>query len=357
MTARLVWPSRGRRVRTDAGGVPAYVEAPTRRQAAFVAAFGDAPGRMPAVAGEANLLVQGDNADALATLMPDLEGRVDLVYADPPFNSGPQGRGMPYANDMDHDLWLDFMDERIALLVRALRPGGSLYLHLDENEAHYAKVLLDEHLGREAFVREIVWRIGWVSGYKTTQRNFVRNHDTILYYVKPGGTVTFEKVWLPRPADYRRRDGATAKSPGLPLEDTWNASATDPLHSIQITSFSGEKTGFATQKNEALVDRIVMSSSRPGDLVLDPFAGSGTTGAVCHKRGRRYVICEADPDAVDLCQRRLTDVVDGTDRHGITAAAGWRGGGGFVRVAMEPAAGHGDPADATAAAPSPVPGP
>lgn len=290
-----------------------------------------------------NLLVQGDNADVLAALMPTIEGAVDLVYVDPPFNSGVSGSvGVGYANAMDHELWLCMMHERLALLWQALRPGGSLYLHLDENEVHYAKVLLDEIAGRESFVREIIWRIGWISGYKALQRNFARNHDTILYYVKPGGEVTFEKLYLPRPETYQRRTGKPAKTPGYPLEDTWNTSANDPLASIQIVSFSGEKTGFATQKNEALVDRIVLTSSRPGDLVVDAFSGSGTTAAVCHKRGRRYLAIEADPATVDLSARRLIAVVDGSDRRGISVAADWHGGGGFVR------AGLGSPGSASA---------
>lgn len=335
---RLAWPTRGLVVRAEgAQGAPAYrSEPPPPGRVEAVRAFGEAaawPGDR--WRGRENLVVEGDNADVLRALMPELEGRVDLVYIDPPFNSGPTGRRHPYENAMPHEMWLAMMEERLSLMWRALRPGGSLYLHLDENESHYAKVLLDEIAGRQSFVREIVWRIGWISGYKAAQKNFVRNHDTILYYIKPGGPVTFEKVYLPRPAGYRRR-GAAGKSAGYPLEDTWNASANDPLHSIQIMSFSGEKTGFPTQKNEALVDRIVSSSSREGDLVLDAFAGSGTTAAVCHKRRRRYVAVEMDPAAVDLMVQRLIRVVRGEDPHGITAAAGWRGGGGFVRARLRP---------------------
>jgi 16S rRNA G966 N2-methylase RsmD len=332
---RLEWDGRGRPVGIDpATGGFAFVDRPPAPGAIVaVEAVGDA--RIDADGGwrtRENLLVEGENALALVTLMPVLEGRVDLVYIDPPFNSGATGRGSPYANAMAHELWLSMMEERLVLLWRALRPGGSLYVHLDENEVHYAKVLLDEIAGRESFVREIVWRIGWISGYKATQRNFVRNHDTILYYVKPGGPVTFEKVYVAYREGYRRRAGAASKAGGYPLEDTWNTSANDPLHSIQIMSFSGEKTGFATQKNEALVDRIVRSSSHEGDLVVDAFAGSGTTAAVCHKRGRRYVAIEVDGAAMAIIDRRLRAVVAGSDRHGVTAAAGWTGGGGYVRA-------------------------
>jgi adenine-specific DNA-methyltransferase len=334
---RLVWPSRGQIVRADpASGRPRYVaQAPPAGRVEVVRAAGDATLVSGATwDGTTNLLVEGDNADALRALSPHLEGVVDLVYVDPPFNSGSSARGQVYDNAMAHEMWLTMMEERLALLWRALRPGGSFYLHLDENEVHYAKVLLDDIAGRQSFVREIVWRIGWISGYKATQRNFVRNHDILLYYVKPGGPVTFEKVYVPYRQGYRRRSGAPSKGGGYPLEDTWNASANDPLHSIQIVSFSGEKTGFATQKNESLVDRVVRSSSREGDLVVDAFAGSGTTAAVCHKRGRRYVAVELDGAAVDLIERRLRAVVDGKDRHGITKVATWRGGGGFARARL-----------------------
>ncbi len=330
---RLNWSGRGRlvRLRPGSSAFEYAPEAPPVGRPAVVSRVGarpepaDGPDEGAAWTTD-NLLVEGDNADSLTALLPAIEGRVDLVYADPPFNSGPSGAvKTPYANAVEHELWLSMMEERLALVWRALRPGGSLYLHLDENESHYAKVLLDEIAGRQSFVREIVWRIGWVSGYKATQRNFVRNHDTILFYVKPGGPVTFEKVYVPYPEGYKRRKGAPSKGGGFPLDDTWNASANDPLHSIQIVSFSKEKTGFPTQKNEALLDRIVRSSSREGDLVLDPFAGSGTTGAVAHKRGRRYILLEADAAAVDLCEQRLSAVVAGTDRRGITEEAAWRG--------------------------------
>lgn len=328
----LHWPTRGRAVRLDPSGRPGWVGSPPAPgRIVPVESVGEAAcGTDDAWLGRENLLLEGDNADVLRAVAGHIDGSVDLVYVDPPFNSGAM-EAMSYANAMDHDLWLSMMEERLALLWRVLRPGGSLYLHLDENEVHYAKVLMDEIAGRASFVREVIWRIGWISGYKARQRNFVRNHDTLLYYVKPGGPVTFEKVYVPHRAGYKRRQGAPAKSGGYPLEDTWNASAHDPLHSIQIVSFSNEKLGFATQKNEALLDRVVCTSSRAGDLVLDAFAGSGTTAAVCHKRGRRYIAIEADPQAVDLCDRRLRAVADGSDRRGITAVAGWQGGGGFVR--------------------------
>lgn len=337
MPIRLDWPTRGRRVRLDpATGRPEYSPSPRAAHRPSRLVPLRATGSARASEGferRENLLVDGDNADVLAALLPQAEGAVDLVYVDPPFNSGETG-AVAYANAMDHELWLCMMEERLALLWRALRPGGSLYLHLDENEVHYAKVLLDEIAGRESFVREIIWRIGWVSGYKARQRNFVRNHDTLLYYVKPGGPVTFEKLYVPHPPGYARRAGAPAGTGGYALEDTWNASARDPLHSIQIVSFSREKTGFATQKNEALVDRVVSTSSRPGDLVLDAFSGSGTTAAVCHKRGRRYIAIEADPATADLSEERLVRVVEGRDPRGITHAAGWLGGGGFVRARL-----------------------
>jgi adenine-specific DNA-methyltransferase len=324
---QLVWPEKGRCVRLTPHGPQVGDPRPGSGHVEAVEAVGDAS----LAAGweeRENLLVQGDAADVLSTLLGTLEGRVDLVYADPPFNTGT--RYSAFDNAFDHGVWLSLLEERMRLVYRCLRPGGSLYLHLDPTESHYAKVLLDEIFGREAFMREIIWRIGWVSGFKTMQKNFVRNHDVILYYVKPGGEVTFHKTYLPYPKGYRRRQGKPGRVLGYPLEDTWNASSADPLPSIQIMSFSGEKTGFPTQKNENLVDRIVTTSSREGDVVLDPFAGSGTTAAVSHKRRRRYVAVELDEEAVQVAASRLRRVVAGEDRHGITQAAGWPGGGGFV---------------------------
>ncbi len=203
------------------------------------------------------------------------------------------------------DAWLTWFHAAVTRLHELLADGGSLYVHLDAHAAHYAKVLLDEVFGADAFQREIVWRIGWVSGFKSRARAWIRNHDTLLFYAKGGRPATFHKEYIPYPDGYLRRDGAPPRGQGYPVEDVWNASELDRMDSIQIVSFSGEKVGYPTQKNESLVARVVRASSNPGDLVLDCFVGSGTTAAVAGKLGRRWIACDASPIAIHATRKRL----------------------------------------------------
>jgi DNA modification methylase len=298
-----------------------------KRKGAARAAVSPASLRIEEIHGEAgggsawrNRLVLGDARRVLSSLLPELEGRVALVYVDPPYGTGgsfdylanipeapKQARiAVPaYRDASDLDAWLAMFAETASLLRRLLAEGGSLYVHLDAHVAHYAKVVLDEIFGPAAFQREIVWRIGWVSGFKSQARGWIRNHDTILFYAKGGRARTFHKSYAPYPPGYRRRDGSPPRGKGHPIDDVWNASEADRLDSIQIMSFSGEKVGYPTQKNEALLARIVAASSDPGDLVLDAFAGSGTTAIVAEKLGRRWIACDASPVAVHATRRRL----------------------------------------------------
>jgi DNA methylase len=269
-----------------------------------------------------NRLVFGDQARVLPALVKEFAGQVSLVYVDPPFETGgefhflakipgapdgaPRLKVAAYRDALGLDAWLQSFFDMARHLCVLLVEHGSLYVHLDAHIAHYAKVVLDEVFGAGAFQREIIWRIGWVSGFKSRARNWVRNHDVILYYVKGGAPASrFHKEYLPYPPGYVRRDGVPPRGAGYPLEDVWNASDLDRLDSIQIMSFSGEKVGFPTQKNENLVSRIVRASSSPGDLVLDCFVGSGTTAVVAEKLGRRWVVCDAAPIAIHATRKRL----------------------------------------------------
>jgi hypothetical protein len=268
-----------------------------------------------------NRLVLGDQARVLPTLAKELRGQVSLVYVDPPFETGgefdfqasahgtreetPRVAVPAYRDSRGLDAWLVWFDGAARLVADLLAPGGSLYVHLDAHVAHYAKVVLDEVFGPGAFQREIIWRIGWVSGFKSRARGWIRNHDTLLFYAKSGRPATFHKEYIPYPPGYVRRDGKPPRGPGYPVEDVWNGSDVDRLDSIQIMSFSGEKVGYPTQKNEALVSRIVRASSNPGDLVLDFCVGSGTTAVVAEKLGRRWVACDASPIAVHTTRKRL----------------------------------------------------
>jgi adenine-specific DNA-methyltransferase len=284
--------------------------------------FGE-PGPLPR-----DSVVLGDNLLVLEALVRDHPQSVDLVYIDPPFATGNAfalARKLPDSTELRlpafDDAWTDgiagflrMLDPRLRLIHALLGPRGSLYVHVDPTVGHAVKLLLDEIFGRACFQREIVWRIGWVSGYKTRARNWIRNHDLIFFYTKHPSEFTFHKTWVPHPAGYQRRDGSPAKSPGIAIDDVWNAGAAEleltgpeSLDSIQIKSFSREKTGWATQKNESLLRRIIGASSNPGDVVVDVFGGSGTTAVVAHALGRMFLVADHSESAVQITRDRLLD--------------------------------------------------
>jgi len=252
-----------------------------------------------------NLILKGNNLLALHTLKQQFRGQVKLIYIDPPFNTDTDSFG--YNDSFNHSSWLTFMKNRLEIARDLLSNNGSIYVHLDFNEVHYCKVLMDEIFGRENFQREIIWRIGWVSGYKTAAKNWIRNHDTILFYTKKD--LSFNKEYIPYPEGYVRRDGNKPEGGGYAIEDTWNSSEIDKLDSIQIKSFDQEKTGFLTQKNEALLRRIIFSATDEGDIVLDFVAGSGTTGATAHKMNRQYILVEQMDSQIQTILDRLKNVI------------------------------------------------
>jgi len=279
-----------------------------------------------------NLIIHGDNLEALKALMPHYVGKIKCIYIDPPYNTGNEGwvyndkanspkikqwLGKVVGHESEdltrHDKWLCMMYPRLKLLRDLLSEDGAIYVQLDFNEIHYGKMLMDEIFGRENFQREIIWRIGWISGFKSADKNWVRNHDTILFYSKNAEKIEFNKQYN-RKEDYLERfNGEAAKqltqyfeglgldkktskeavdyasTVGLPerypLEDTWNASPYDKLNSIAIVSFSGEKVSkllnveeFKGQKSVELIRRILKAHTKDDDIVLDSFAGTGTTG-------------------------------------------------------------------------------
>jgi DNA modification methylase len=291
-------------------------------------------------------LFLGDNLDVLRRFVPD--GTVDLVYLDPPFNTGrrhalhPRSAGRSGEAFADTWRWdrdagkacadllgdgalaplvatlraalgdsavmahLVMVAARLVELRRVLRPSGSLYLHCDPTTSHYLKVVLDRVMGDGNFRREIVWRSGWASGFKTATRNWVRNHDVLLYYVKDAGAAyAFNKevAYRPHANGYRRR-GGRANPMGVALDDVWDDPA---LYSPGIKSFSREKLGYPTQKPLALLQRIIAVSSRPGDVVLDPFCGSGTCPAAAEKLGRGWIAIDSSRRAIDVTCRRFRD--------------------------------------------------
>ena len=265
-------------------------------------------------------ILLGDNLEVLAGL-PD--GAFQLVYLDPPFNTGrDQTRrtiatdktaagagdrtgfgGRRYASRLlaestyrdSFDDYLAFLAPRLEQLRRVLHDTGTLYFHIDYREAHYCKLLLDELFGRECFLNEIVWAYDY--GARSKNR-WPAKHDTILVYVKDPAAYYFDAAEVDRepymaPGLVTPEKAARGK---LPTDVWW--------HTIVPTN-GAEKTGYPTQKPEGIVRRMVLASSRPGDWCLDPFAGSGTLGAVAVQTGRRYVLIDSNPEAVRVAGERL----------------------------------------------------
>jgi DNA modification methylase len=269
-----------------------------------------------------NRLILGDNLAVMAGLLPEYEGRVNLIYADPPFFTNRKfsariGRGEDSRKpeewqlaDGYHDDWgnldeyLQFLYERLALMVRLLAPDGTLYLHLDWHADSYARLLLDELLGPESLLNEIIWTY---HGPSPIRRAFNRKHDTILACVKGAGyTFNADAVREPYNPSTLKTFAASSKAgfgkiPNLARgkvpEDWWYFPVVARLHR--------ERTGYPTQKPEALLERIILASSNPGDLVADFFCGSGTTPLVAARMGRQFLAADETFRAVHTTRKRL----------------------------------------------------
>mgnify|MGYP005841513731 CR=1 FL=1 len=286
----------------------------------------------PAAYPQSGLLFHGDNKEVLAHLLANgFRGKVKLIYIDPPFDSGADyvrkvtlrgvkgaakiegegytlGEQIQYTDIWANDNYLQFMYERIQLLKELLSDEGCIYVHMDWRRAHYIKVIMDEIFGEKSYVREIIWRIGWVSGYKSVANNWIRNHETLLFYAKDPERITFNKIWVPYPPDYERWGGRPSGK-GLPVEDVWGVFPQEGVTSLQVVSFASELTDFPTQKPEGLLKRIIMASSEQGDIVLDCFVGSGTTAVVAQKLGRRWIGCDINKGAIQTTSKRLQTVI------------------------------------------------
>jgi site-specific DNA-methyltransferase (adenine-specific) len=267
---------------------------------------------------QADYIVHADCAAVLPTL-PD--GSIQLVYIDPPFNTGKvqQRRtistvrdevgdrtgfqGRRYASTevsrygyLDvHDDYLGRLDPLLREAHRLLTPSGTLYLHIDYRQAHSVKLLLDEVFGADAFLNELIWAYDF--GGRARDR-WPAKHDTIFVYVRTPGRHFFDQDAVERipylaPGLVGPEKAARGK---LPTDVWW--------HTIVPTN-GAEKTGYPNQKPEGILRRIVQASSREGDRVLDFFAGSGTTGAVAHALGRRFLLVDSNPDAIEIMRKRL----------------------------------------------------
>ena len=267
-----------------------------------------------------NTVVCADNQQILATL-PDES--FQLIYIDPPFNTGKaqqrqslktvraenglrvgfkgqnyetvKGEVLGY-NDAFEDYW-GFLEPRLREAWRLLKATGTLYVHLDYRESHYAKVLLDALFGRECFLNEIIWAYDYGA---RTRKKWPAKHDNILVYVKDPARYFFNSDDVDR-EPYMAPGLVTAEKAErgkLPTDVWW--------HTI-VSPTGKEKTGYATQKPEGILRRIVQASSREGDWVLDFFAGSGTTGAVAHQLKRKFLLIDQNPEAVQVMKKRLGD--------------------------------------------------
>ena len=246
----------------------------------------------PVVLGEEDLLIAGDNLAAMAALPP---GAFDMAYLDPPFNTGSERRrgALAYADAFED--YAGFLAPRLQRARELLAPHGTLYLHLDYREAHRCKILLDELFGPECFLNELIWIYDYGGRPK---RRWPAKHDTILVYVRDRARYHFDDDEVDRePYMAPGLVGPEKTARGKRPSDCW-------WHTIVPTN-SREKTGYPTQKPVAIVRRMVAASSRPGGWCLDPFGGSGTLGAACRELGRRFVLVDANPEAIDVMRARL----------------------------------------------------
>lgn len=264
-------------------------------------------------------VVHADNLDVLAEI-PD--SSVNLIYIDPPFNTGRQQsrtqirversqqgdrvgfKGLRYDSEVvgtkafsdQFDDFLMFIEPRLVEAHRILTANGTLYFHIDYREVHYCKILLDQIFGRENFINEIIWAYDY--GGRPKNR-WPAKHDNILMYVKDADDYVFnlndiDRIPYMAPGLVGKEKAEKGKLP----TDTW-------WHTI-VSPTGKEKTGYPTQKPLGILKRIIQASSNPGDLVVDFFAGSGTTGAAALELGRKFFLVDINPDAIEVMQERFS---------------------------------------------------
>ena len=354
-----------------------------------------------------NRLIKGDNLLALKALEAEFSGKVKCVFIDPPYNTG--SAFTHYDDGLEHSIWLGLMRDRLEIIRRLLADDGSLWITIDDNEAHYLKVVCDEIFGRASFIASNIWQ----KRYSRENREAIGDaHDYVLLYAKdarrfksvrnrvpisedqakiyknpnnhprgrwraipltaqgfrpnqmykivaPGGAVHVPpegRCWSTVEPEFLKLRGAGRiyfgkDGNGQPnlvrfLDEvegfvpwTWwpheevghNDEAKKEMHSI-----FGKEEAFATPKPERLLQRVLHIATNPGDLVLDSFAGSGTTGAVAHKMGRRWIMVELGEHCHTHIVPRLHKVIAGQDPGGVTQTTGWQGGGGFRYYELAP---------------------
>lgn len=347
----------------------------------------------------ANMLIQGDNLDALKALLPYYKGAVKCIYIDPPYNT--RSAFEHYDDNLEHSQWLAMIYPRLVLLRELLAEDGSIWVSIDDNEGHYLKVVMDEVFGRRNFVSNVVWQK--IYTVKNSARHLSEMHDHIMVYAKnatewqinllprseelnasytnPDADIrgpwttnavqarnfysagTYEilspsgKAFSPPAGTYWRvskenfdrlnsegrvwwgRDGSSiprikrylseVKQGVVPASMWFHEEAGQNAQAkAEVRDLLNEAPVFGTPKPEKLMERILVLASNPGDLVLDSFLGSGTTAAVAHKMGRRWIGIEMGDHAETHCKPRLDKVIAG-EQGGVSEAVGWTGGGGY----------------------------
>ncbi len=291
-----------------------------------------------------NMLIWGDNKLVMSALLENYRGKIDLIYIDPPFDVGAdftmqvelgggdnEDKVMKEQSILEavayRDTWgkgtdsyIHMMYERLMIMRDLLSDKGSIYVHCDWRVNSYLRLVLDELFGVENYRRDLIWTMSGISGYKGLVKNYVRGHDIILYYSK-SENCSFNKIYLPYDEKQLARfssmdeDGKRYKSitkerrlylddaKGVPISDVW----TD-IANFQTIVNAKDLLGYATQKPEALLERIIKASSNEGDLVADFFCGSGTTLAVAEKLGRRFIGADLGRYAIHTSRKRLIQV-------------------------------------------------
>ncbi|PAF23737.1 type III restriction endonuclease subunit M [Shouchella clausii] len=300
-----------------------------------------------------NLIIKGNNLLALHTLKEKYAGKVKLIYIDPPFNTS--GDSFLYNDRFNHSTWLIFMKNRLEIAKDLLATDGTIYIHLDYNEVHYLKVLMDEIFGRENFLNEIVWAY---RERETSKRFYNRKHDTILFYAKDiNSKYTFNhdaireqysditikkfKYTDENGRKYRLRTKDGKSDPAVEDENTYRQYLDEQSGPLPrdwfvmpfLNQAADERVGFNTQKPELLVAKFIKASTNKNDIILDFFSGSGTTVATAHKLNRRYIGIEQMDYINTVSVPRLQRVIEG-EQSGISEDVNWQGGGSVVYVEL-----------------------
>ena len=247
---------------------------------------------------QTNVIYNNDCYDQLKIIPSE---SITLIYLDPPYYIKKTIKNKKYEfsdNWKNINEYLDFMKYRLKEMHRVLKPTGSIYLHCDWHAIFELKPLMDEIFGKENFRNHIIWTYN--SGGGSPKRNFSKKHDDILFYSKSNNNI-FNIQRLPYQSVISKKSKELFHPDGKMMGDSWN-------DVNRLTTTAKERTGYPTQKPEKLLERIIKSSSNEGDIVLDPFCGSGTTVVVSKKLGREFIGIDKNPSAVEICKYRLSKI-------------------------------------------------